>query len=661
MIPELGHFSLILSLCCAVSCCVLPLVLQKRTAQTINLLSIRLIRLHVIFMLLSFAALLWSFYVHDFSVSYVQQNAHQNLPWYYRLTALWGGHEGSMLLWTTLLAAWTGMVARHPQRLDIKAHTAILAILAALSCGLILFLLCTSNPFTRILPVVPTDGSDLNPLLQDPGLIFHPPLLYMGYVGLAVPFAAQMCALFYPEQHKKLAQWTRYWTLVAWGFLTIGIVLGSYWAYYELGWGGYWFWDPVENASFMPWLVTAALVHSLMITEKRDSFQAWTILLAIYAFSLSLIGTFLVRSGVLTSVHAFSVSPERGLFILAFLSIVIGCALFVFCLRVNKVKGYSEAIRFSVVSKESVLLLNNIVLVIVASTVLLGTIYPLVIDAIFAEKLSVGPPYFNMVFIPMMLPLLVIMAVAPSLKYYQDKFKNIWQPYKLLFLLVVGAGLGAIFYSQSFWFASGLFVGLWVVLSTLFGAIKKYRMQPQSFKQPKIWGMLSAHLGVGLLVLGLCLSHQFSIEKDVDISLEETLTIGTYTFEFQKLEPIKGPNYEGVRATFQVYKGQKYFSQMFPERRYYIPRELPMTETAIDTNLMRDLYIALSEPTSAQSWAVRIYVKPFICWIWLGGIFVAIGALLSAVPQRAYVKVDQTLQVTRKTKFAKGEQAHGTT
>ncbi len=657
MIPELGYFSLILSLCCAMSCCVLPLVLQKSTPETVHMLSIRLIRLHVIFMLLSFVALLWSFYIHDFSVSYVQQNAHQNLPWYYRLTALWGGHEGSMLLWTTLLAVWTGMAAKYPQRLEVKAHTAILAILAALSCGLILFLLCTSNPFARILPFVPTDGSDLNPLLQDPGLIFHPPLLYMGYVGLAVPFAAQMCALFYPEQHKVLAQWTRRWTLVAWSFLTIGIVLGSYWAYYELGWGGYWFWDPVENASFMPWLVTAALVHSLVITEKRDSFQAWTILLAIYAFSLSLIGTFLVRSGVLTSVHAFSVSPERGLFILVFLSVVIGCALFVFCLRVNKVKAYSQAIRFSVVSKESVLLLNNVVLVVVASTVLLGTIYPLIIDAIFAEKISVGPPYFNMVFIPMMLPLLLIMAVAPSLKYYQDKFGSLWQSYKLLFLLAMGTGFSALFYTQSFWFACGMLVGVWVIFSTVFLAIKKYRTQAQSLKQPRVWGMLFAHLGVGVLVLGLCLSHQFSIEKDVDIALEETLTVGGYTFEFQKIEPIKGPNYEGVRATFLVSKGQKYLSQMLPERRYYIPRELPMTETAIDTNLMRDLYIALSEPTSAQSWAVRIYVKPFIIWIWLGGVLVALGALLSAVPKIVYTRTNETVI---QNKSIKGEQAHGT-
>tara|TARA_R110002110_G_scaffold400317_2_gene616651 strand:+ start:9533 stop:11350 length:1818 start_codon:yes stop_codon:yes gene_type:complete len=587
-------------------------------------------------MLLSFVALLWSFYTHDFSVSYVQQNAHQNLPWYYRLTALWGGHEGSMLLWTTLLAVWTGLVARSPRHLTLPAHTTILSVLAGLSCGLILFLLCTSNPFARILPFVPVEGSDLNPLLQDPGLIFHPPLLYMGYVGLAVPFASQICALFYPDQHKVLAQWTRRWTLVAWSFLTVGIVLGSYWAYYELGWGGYWFWDPVENASFMPWLVTAALVHSLVITEKRDSFQAWTILLAIYAFSLSLIGTFLVRSGVLTSVHAFSVSPERGLFILVFLSIVIGCALLLFCVRVNHVKAYSQKIHFSMVSKESVLLLNNVILVVVASTVLLGTIYPLIIDAMFAEKLSVGPPYFNLVFIPMMLPLVFIMAVAPSIKYYQDKFGPIWHSYKFLLLLAVGAGLSAILYTGSFWFAFGLLVGLWVVASTVTLAIKKRRAQ--NTLSLRIWGMLFAHLGVGVLILGLSLSYQFSVEKDVDIGLEESLAVSDYQFEFQKLEPIKGPNYEGVRATFKVYKKQKYFATMYPERRYYIPRELPMTETAIHTNLMRDLYIALSEPTSAQSWAVRIYVKPFIIWIWLGGILVALGAALAAAPKRYRVQ-----------------------
>lgn len=629
MIPEIGHYALILSLCAALACIALPVLYKSQPSDIVHAYVLRLVKLQSTFMLFSFLTLAVLFYNNDFSVQYVQQNAHHNLPWFYRITAVWGGHEGSMLLWTTLLALWTRMVAKYPGNVGQTQHATILATLSAISSGLILFLLLTSNPFARFLPFVPESGSDLNPLLQDPGLICHPPLLYMGYVGLAVPFAAQICALFYPKCQSVLTQWTRKWLLVAWGFLTIGIVLGSYWAYYELGWGGYWFWDPVENASFMPWLVATALAHSIIITEKRHTFQAWTILLAIYAFSLSLIGTFLVRSGVLTSVHAFAVSPERGLFILIFLSVVIGLALALFCLRVSHIKAQSQVVQFAWFSKESILLLNNVILVTVASTVLLGTIYPLIIDALFSEKLSVGPPYFNMVFFPMMLPLVFIMAVAPSVYFYQDKFQRIWQNHKVALVVLVCLTPVLFYSSRSFWFTVGMLVGIWLILATIKLFFSKY--QALQLHKIQTVGMLIAHMGVGVFIIGVTVSSQYSVEKDLELSVGQDVAIGPYHFKFSQLDSIKGPNYQGLQAKFDIEKNGRFLTTLYPQKRFYIPRELPLSETAIDSNLFRDIYIALSEATGQNTWAVRIYVKPFIIWIWLGGSLIALGALLSSL------------------------------
>lgn len=627
MIPEIGHFSLILAFMCAVCGALLPLMVKKNCLYNYHAKAVQLTRLECAFVLASMLSLFWAFFQCDLSVQYVQQNAHQTLPFYYRLTALWGSHEGSMLLWIQLFCCWRVWVSYRQQALPDTVHASILSLLSILSIGFLLFTLLTSNPFLRFLPQIPVEGSDLNPLLQDPGLIFHPPLLYMGYVGLSVPFAAQMATLFFPEQAKRLATWSRFWVLSAWAFLTIGIVLGSYWAYYELGWGGYWFWDPVENASFMPWLVTAALAHSLIVTQKRQVFQGWTVLLAIYAFGLSLIGTFLVRSGVLTSVHAFAVSPERGLYILAFLTTVLATSLVVFCLRVHFIKRQGQ---FALISKEIILLVNNIFLVVLASTILLGTLYPLIIDALLGEKISVGAPYFNAVFVPIVLPLVFIMGLAPSINFYQDnivkKIKNMGLGLFIVLIILCAAG----FYTKAWAFSVGVAVAGWLMMATLKLGAKRYHMG--RLGAPACWGMLLAHFGIGVVILGLSIAQQFSVEKDLDLAVSEQVTVGDYQIVFRDLRAIQGPNYEGVRAYFDILKQDKLLKTVQPEKRYYIPRNMPMTETAIDSNPLRDIYIALSEPTNDNRWAVRVYYKPFVIWIWLGGLMVALGCFAVLLP-----------------------------
>lgn len=629
MTPELGLFSLILALCCAVLLSIMPCIQKKLSIDVYYPLAVRLTKLEFLFTLLSIISLFLAFYYNDLSVQYVQQNSHQTLPIYYRLTAVWGSHEGSMLLWVFLFTTWRFWVSHKKADLSSQAHACILNILGMLSVGFILFVLFTSSPFLRYLPFIPMQGSDLNPLLQDPGLIFHPPLLYMGYVGLSIPFAAQLCTLFYPTQAQQLARWTRFWTLCAWAFLTVGIVLGSYWAYYELGWGGYWFWDPVENASFMPWLVTGALVHSLIVTEKRKIFQGWTVLLAIYAFGLSLIGTFLVRSGVLTSVHAFAVSPERGLYILIFLTLVLSSALAVFCGRVNKIKKQGQ---FNFASRELVLLINNLFLVVIASTILLGTLYPLIIDALFEEKISVGAPYFNAVFIPLVLPLAFIMGLAPNVKFYQDKLLPHVRAHASLLIILLGIMVYIGISTGSILFPAGVFVGCWVIGSTFKIAFQKFTHN--QLKQSSTVGMLIAHLGVGIVILSLSLTSHLSKEKDVDLAVSDKLSFDRYTIEFANLKTVSGPNYEGVQGVFRVDESGKPSKILLPEKRYYVPRNLPMTETAISSNLFRDIYIALSEPTGEDSWAVRIYIKPFVVWIWLGGLLIAFGGAFSVTHLR---------------------------
>lgn len=628
MIPEVGHFALILAFCSACGLVILPLGYRTYPMPFLHAFAKKLTQLQCFFMILAFLALSWAFLNHDFSVQYVQENSHHLLPFYYRLTAVWGAHEGSMLLWVMLLSLWAGWVSFQKKPLNAQVHTTILSLLGMICSGLFLFLLLTSNPFLRWLPFFPQEGSDLNPLLQDFGLIVHPPLLYMGYVGLGVPFAAQLSALFYPQAQATLIRWMRPFVLTAWAFLTLGIALGSYWAYYELGWGGYWFWDPVENASLMPWLVTAALVHSLIVTEKRKRFQAWAILLAIYAFALSLIGTFLVRSGVLTSVHAFAVSPERGLYILIFLTLVIGGALTLFCVRLSALKKSDALLK---PSKELLLLMNNVFLVVIASTILLGTLYPLIIDALFSEKISVGAPYFNAVFIPMVLPLVILMGIAPSMRFYEDKIMPHLRSHKGMILLLAGAGVGIGFYTQSLAFTAGCLVGLWLLMSTLRLGWNRWR---ENLLGSRTLGMLIAHAGIGVVILGLSFSHQWSIEKELELSVGDKMVLGPYEVTFQSLRPLKVANYEGLQAAFVLKRQGKRVATLYPERRFYIPRQLMMTETAIHTNPFRDIYIALSEPTGQNRFAVRLYLKPFIVWIWLGGVMVALGALLSALPRQ---------------------------
>ena len=640
MIPELGNFALILALLLASIQGTLPIIGAARGIPSWIALARPVVQGQFVFIAIAFFCLAYSFINNDFSVINVAQNSNSRLPLEYRFAATWGSHEGSLLLWVLMLASWSVAVSVFSRRLPDDMVARVLGVMGLVSIGFLLFMLVTSNPFDRMLPGA-MEGSDLNPLLQDPGMVFHPPMLYMGYVGFSVAFAFAIAALLSGQLDATWARWSRPWTTIAWSFLTIGIMLGSWWAYYELGWGGWWFWDPVENASFMPWLVGTALVHSLAVTEKRGSFKSWTVLLAICAFSLSLLGTFLVRSGVLTSVHAFATDPKRGIFILAFLVIVIGASLLLFAWRAPKI-GLGG--KFEVLSRESLLLANNLLLMVAAGSILLGTLYPLIIDALDLGKLSVGPPYFVAVFVPLMTPAIFLIGVGPLARWKQASLPDLAVRLRWAFAVSVVTALVMPFVLGEWkpWVSFGLLLAFWVIASMFVnlrhrllssgkeGLFAKLASQSRSY-----YGMHVAHLGIAVFIIGATLVGGYETEKDVRMEIGNTVEVGGYTFRFNGAKKEPGPNYMADIGELDVLRNGEKIRTMAPEKRTYTASGMAMTEAAIDTGVFRDLYVALGEPLENGAWVVRVYHKPFVDWIWFGCILMAFGGFL-AVSDRRY-------------------------
>lgn len=642
MIPELGHLAMILALCLAVVQGTLPLIGAWRGDRIWMGLAQPAAWGQFSFLAFSLFCLTYAFMTDDFSVAYVAQNSNSALPWYYKFSAVWGAHEGSLLLWAFILAGWTFAVAIFSRQLPEEMLARVLGVMGLISIGFLLFLIVTSNPFERLLPQSPLDGRDLNPLLQDFGLIVHPPMLYMGYVGFSVAFSFAIAALLGGRLDAAWARWSRPWTLVAWAFLGTGIALGSWWAYYELGWGGWWFWDPVENASFMPWLVGTALIHSLAVTEKRGVFKSWTVLLAIAAFSLSLLGTFLVRSGVLTSVHAFATDPARGVFILAFLLLVVGGSLTLFALRAPVVKSQ---VGFGLWSRETLLLVNNLLLVVATAMILLGTLYPLLLDALSGAKLSVGPPYFNAMFLPLMGVLLLTMGVGMLVRWKDTPLR--WLIGMLTPVLIVGAilgGLGSMLFGDFHWAVLAVcLLCAWVVVAGLRDLLDKTRhkglLKGMRSLAPSYWGMQMAHFGMAVCAMGVVLVSQQSDERDLRLAPGESLELGGYTFVFEGAQHFDGPNFTSDKGTIRVFDGEREVAVLHPEKRLYTVQQMPMTEAGIDAGFTRDLYVALGEPLDNGAWAVRVHIKPFVRWIWLGALLMGLGGVLAASDRRYRVKV----------------------
>ena len=669
MVPELGHFSLILALFLAVALGILPLVGAHRGDQRLLSLARPLAQGQFVFIVFAFACLVYSFISSDFSVQNVAANSNTKLPVYYRITASWGSHEGSLLLWVLMLAGWTFAVSIFSRNLPQVVLARVLAVMGLIMIGFLLFMLLTSNPFDRLIPAA-IEGRDLNPLLQDPGMIYHPPMLYMGYVGFSVAFAFAVAALIGGKLDATWARWSRPWTTAAWCFLTFGIALGSAWAYYELGWGGWWFWDPVENASFMPWLVGTALIHSLAVTEKRGVFKSWTILLAMIAFSLSLLGTFLVRSGVLTSVHAFATDPKRGVFILAFLTIVIGGSLALYAWRAPTL-GLGKVPRdFSPTSRESLLLANNVLLVVAMLAVVLGTLYPLFLDALKLGKISVGPPYFDSVFYPLMAPALFLMAVGPISRWRNSTLPDLVSRLKWAFGISVVSGI-AIPLIMGKWtpmIAFGLLLATWIIAASVTAIAYRFQATPGTGLIAKIaanrsgyYGMHLAHIGIAVFVVGVTMVKGFESERDVRMSPGQTVSEGGYEFKFVKMGEAPGPNYSAIEGHFEVSKNGSAVTKLIPEKRRYFASGQTMTEAAINAGVTRDIYVALGEPVEGSTdgaWGVRIYVKPFINWIWGGCILMALGGVLAMLDRRYRLKVrvrEPEVSLTASPKAHKGK------
>lgn len=639
MLPEIGLFALILALLLAFTQVILPPlgIWYQNLAWQQSARSLAYGQ--CFFIAIAFFILAYSFLSCDFSINYVWQNSNTQLPWPYRLAALWGAHEGSMLLWVFVLSIWMSAVAKFSKTVPLQFVATVLTILAWISIGFLLFILQTSNPFSRILPDIPLQGQDLNPLLQDPGLATHPPMLYMGYVGFSVAFAFAISALLSGRLNHEWARWTRPWTLAAWCFLTLGITLGSWWSYRVLGWGGWWFWDPVENASFMPWLSGTALVHSLMVTEKRGLFKSWTALLAIVTFSLSLIGTFLVRSGILNSVHSFAVDPARGAFILKFLALVIGSSLIIFAWRASHL---TSSDRFSLLSRESFLFLNNIFLVVAMGTVLLGTLYPLALDALGYSKISVGLPYYNAVFVPLALPFLFLMGMGPWLLWRDTQFKVIYRPLMAALLIVIALLVLVPWickYPKEIKAYAGLGLALWIIITTFANVLQRFNILKQSKMNIKkipmsFWGMLFAHLGLAITVLGVTLTSEFSHETDIKMSPGDTVQVSHFNFLFNQLFLKQGPNYQSIQAEFDISKNQKRIATLYPEKRIFVHDHMSTSQADIHVGIFRDLYIVLGENLSQKQWVVRIYIKPFVRWIWYGGLLMVLGGFLALLDER---------------------------
>jgi cytochrome c-type biogenesis protein CcmF len=642
MLAELGHFALIVALCVALVQATLPLIGSFRGEASWMALARPAAAGQFVFVAIAFACLAWSFVSNDFSVLNVATNSNSLLPIHYRFAATWGSHEGSLLLWVLMLTIWMSAVSAFSRHLPREMVARILSVMAMVSIGFLLFMLFTSNPFQRLLPAA-VDGRDLNPLLQDPGMVIHPPMLYMGYVGFSVAFAFAIAALMGGRLDATWARWSRPWTTMAWAFLTVGIALGSGWAYYELGWGGWWFWDPVENASFMPWLVGTALLHSLAVTEKRGGFKIWTVLLAIIAFSLSLLGTFLVRSGVLTSVHAFATDPARGIFILSLLAIVIGASLALFAWRAPKV-GLGGA--FALVSREAALLVNNVLLLVAAAAVLLGTLYPLFLDALGLGKLSVGPPYFDSVFVPLMTPAVFLMGIGPLCRWKRDALPSLLTRLKWAAAVAIATAvlLPLVLGRWTPLLGLGILLAIWVIASgfvNLYERVRQLRAGAGQRAQAALrqlprgyWGMLLAHFGVGVFIIGVTLVRGYEVEKDVRMNVGDIVEAGGYRFKLEGLKSVQGPNYQATRGIVSVTRGDRSITTLYPEKRVYNVQQMAMTEAAIDTGITRDLYISLGEPLSDGAWVVRVYHKPFVDWIWGGAFLMALGGVLAVTDRR---------------------------
>ncbi|WP_374680120.1 heme lyase CcmF/NrfE family subunit [Hydrocarboniphaga effusa] len=635
---EIGHYALVLALGVAIAQAILPVIGYLRRDSRLLAIGVSGAQTQFPLVLLAYAILTLAFVQGDFSLLYVASNSHSDLPLIYRFTAVWGAHEGSLLLWVLMLSGWTFAVSLSSKRLPPDIAALVLATLGAIAVGFLLFLLTVSNPFERVFPV-PPEGRDLNPLLQDPGMIIHPPTLYMGYVGCAVAFAFAIAALVTGKLDVAWARWTRPWTTMAWTFLTMGITLGSWWAYNELGWGGWWFWDPVENASFMPWLIGTALIHSLAVTEKRGVLKSWTVLLAILAFALSLLGTFLVRSGVLVSVHAFATDPARGTFILVFLGAVLGGALTLYAARAHKLVSEAEVQLFS---REGVLLLNNVFLVAAGAAVLLGTLYPLIADALGLGKVSVGPPYFNAVFLPLMSPLALLVGVSALVGWKRAKFADVVSRLRWVAIvaLVVGGLLPFVLEGSWNWLAIvGSVFAVWVLAGSMLDVLHRLRSKRDRIAALRsipagTWGMTLAHLGLGVWVLGVTFTSLFSVEKDVRLAPGQTTDIGGYDFTFQGVEPVNGSNYKSDTGRVLVEKNGRQIALLTPEKRLYPSQRSVMTEAAVDHTPRRDLYVALGEPIGEQDWALRFYYKPMMRLVWFGGLLMFFGGIVAASDRR---------------------------
>lgn len=639
MTPELGQLALILALLLALAQSVLPLIGAWRGNRALMAVARPAASGQAVFVALAFAILVWAFLHFDFSVQYVADNSNLQLPWYYRITAVWGAHEGSMLLWVLILNVWTIALALFSRQLPEAFLARVLGVLGIVSVGFLSFILFTSNPFGRLLPM-PADGADLNPVLQDPGMTFHPPVLYMGYVGFSVAFAFSIAALLGGSMEQAWVRWARPWTNAAWAFLSCGIVAGSWWAYSELGWGGWWFWDPVENASFMPWLVGVALIHAQAVTEKRGSLRAWTILLSLFAFSLSLLGTFLVRSGILTSVHAFASDPRRGTFILCFLAVVVGGSLLLYALRAPKVAGGKA---FALISRESAILIGNLMFTVAAAMVMLGTLFPLIGDALNLGKISVGPPYFGLLFPLLMLPVVLLLPFGPYLRWGKSDTPILKQVLARAGIAAVACAVIAAFFVQGQLKAiAGVAGAVWVAVGVVLYLLKRWREMPRGRRYPaEMTGMLLAHFGVAIFLIGVLLSESLSVTRDVRLSPGQVTTVGGYEFRFDGVTEATGPNWVAEQGVVTVTRHGAPVAVMHPQKRTY-SHEQVQTESAVDPGITRDLYVALGEPMDPNhvegAWALRLYTKPFVRWIWIGGLFMMLGGFVSAADRRFRVK-----------------------
>jgi len=647
MIPEIGHFSLIVATGLSFLLAIYPLIGAKINHAGMMNSAKPLAIVQFMFMMISFSILAYSFATDDFSIAYVASNSNSLLPIQYKISAVWGGHEGSLLLWALTLGGWTAAVAVFSRGIPVDALARVLAVMGMIAIGFNLFILLTSNPFDRTLPFLPLDGNDLNPLLQDVGLIFHPPMLYMGYVGFSVAFAFAIAALMTGRLDSTWARWSRPWTLVAWVFLTGGIVLGSWWAYYELGWGGWWFWDPVENSSFMPWLAGTALIHSLAVSEKRGVFKSWTVLLSISAFSLSLLGTFLVRSGVLVSVHAFASDPSRGLFILAFLVTVVGGSLLLYAFKGASIKSRGK---YGLFSRESMLLVNNVLLIAALLVVLIGTLLPLVHKELGLGSISIGVPFFNNIFFYMVIPFAIALGVAPLMRWKNQDIKPLVSQLTIAAIasIVIGILMPAIFADKIKWVAvTGFTLGVWVIVTSCMEVYMRATHRHTLLKGlTKLgrshWAMVLGHIGLAMVLIGISATQNYKIEKDLRMVPGDEVVFADYLFKLDGIADADGANYEGYEAVFTISKNGKFETEMRAEKRNYFVQRSMMTEAAIDWGVTRDLYIALGEQLEDNSWAVRIYYEPFIRFIWWGGLVMSIGGLF-AVSDRRYRFVNKKI------------------